>query len=97
MEMTTSNIASEQLVRRVRGEYLEMPGLRLTRLQAQRLWAMDQQTCADVLAALIEVGFLRRQQDGTYTRLVDGPMTFPAPRMLKAEERRESRPLARVG
>ena len=32
------------LVHRVRGEFLEMPGLRLTRAQAQRLWGLDEET-----------------------------------------------------
>jgi hypothetical protein len=84
METTLSRIQREQLLRRVRGEYLEMPGLRLTRLQAQRLWALDEQTCAEILDSLTEARFLLRQNDGTYTRLVDGPVAFPAPRMAKA-------------
>jgi hypothetical protein len=85
METTLPRITREQLLRRVRGEYLEMPGLRLTRLQAQRLWALDEQTCAEILDSLTEARFLMRQNDGTYARLVDGPVAFPAPRMAKVE------------
>jgi hypothetical protein len=85
METTLPSLAREQLLRRVRGEYLEMPGLKLTRLQAQRLWAMDEQTCDDILDTLTEARFLHRQNDGTYARLVDGPLAFPPPRMVRAE------------
>ena len=85
MERTSAAISREQLIRRVFGEYLEMPGLRLTRPQAQRLWAMDEQTCTEILDLLTEVRFLHRQSDGTYARLVDGPVAFPAPRMARAE------------
>lgn len=50
-----------------------MPGLRLTRSQAQRLWNLDEQTCGHVLEFLVETKFLRWQShDNTYTRLTDG-------------------------
>ena len=84
METKLPGISREQLLRRVRGEYLEMPGLRLSCLQAQRLWAMDEHTCAEILNSLTEARFLHQQPDGTYARLVDGPMAFPAPRMARA-------------
>jgi hypothetical protein len=35
----------ESLVARIRGEYREMPGLRLTFAQACRLWQLDAPTC----------------------------------------------------
>jgi hypothetical protein len=97
MERTLATISREQLARRVFGEYLEMPGLRLTRPQAQRLWAMDEQTCTEILDVLTEVGFLHRQNDGTYTRLADGPVAFPAPRMARAERPGASKRSARLG
>ncbi len=50
----------------VRGEYREMPGLRLTRRQAQRLWALDTATCDALLDALESARFLRRTRDGEY-------------------------------
>jgi len=46
------------LLRRVRAEFLEMPGLRLTRAQARRLWALDEASCDAILAALVEARFL---------------------------------------
>lgn len=47
-------------LRRVRAEYLEVPGLALTRDQARRLWGLDAETCDLLLAALVESRFLRR-------------------------------------
>ena len=60
---------SEELLRRIRGEYTEMPGLRLTEAQAQRLWGLDPATCSLVLATLVGHGFLRRGADGRYGRV----------------------------
>jgi hypothetical protein len=55
-----------RLLEIVRGEYLEMPGLRLTRQQARRLWALDADTCDALLATLEGSGFLRRSREGEY-------------------------------
>lgn len=59
---------SGDLVSRVRGEYLEMPGLSLTLEQAKRLLALDHGTCSGVLSNLVRSGFLRRRRDGSYIR-----------------------------
>ena len=72
-------------VRRIFSEYLEMPGLRLTSAQAQRLWGLDADACANALRVLVEVGFLRRTDAGQYVRLTDGSAAMPALRMAKAE------------
>jgi len=58
----------EELRERIRAEYLEMPGLRLTATQVQRLCGLDGATCALVLDALIAENFLRRDPDGHYSR-----------------------------
>ncbi len=58
----------DELLRRVRGEYEEMPGLALTMPQAQRLWALDHQTCVLVLSTLVERQFLRTTARGRYVR-----------------------------
>jgi hypothetical protein len=49
---------------RVRSEFLEMPGLKLTVAQAQRLWGLDRSTCETLIDRLIESHFLRRTHDG---------------------------------
>ncbi|HOC19374.1 MAG TPA: hypothetical protein PKK95_13965 [Vicinamibacterales bacterium] len=59
---------TDELSSRVRGEYLEMPGLSLTLAQAQRLWALDRARCSRLLEHLEETGFLRRRRDGSYVR-----------------------------
>jgi hypothetical protein len=58
----------EELLERIRAEYLEMPGLRLTAVQVQRLCGLDASTCAALLDALVAVEFLRRDPDGHYIR-----------------------------
>ena len=49
---------SEDLCERVRGEYREMPGLRLTLAQASRLFNMEATHCSAVLQALVRRGVL---------------------------------------
>ena len=60
--------AQDDVLRRVRGEYIEMPGLRLTTAQAQRLWGLDRASCDALLAALVDAKFLSRTRDGAFVR-----------------------------
>jgi hypothetical protein len=53
---------------RIRGEFLEMPGLRLTPAQASRLWALDRRISEHILNALASAGFLARTREGAYLR-----------------------------
>ncbi|MGE5360331.1 MAG: hypothetical protein ACM3NQ_15050 [Bacteroidales bacterium] len=53
---------------RIRGEYLEMPGLRLTMAQAQRLWGLDRPTCETLLNTLVTTRFLSKTRDGAFVR-----------------------------
>jgi hypothetical protein len=62
----------EALLSRIQGEYLEMPGLQLTRAQAQRLWTLDIATCASALEALVARRFLVCDADRRYRRATDG-------------------------
>jgi hypothetical protein len=66
--------APPSLTSRVRGEFLEMPGLRLTLAQACRLWDLDLVTCTEVLSDLMSQQFLHRTPDGAYVAF---PMTRP--------------------
>ncbi len=68
---------------RLRAEYLEMPGLRLTAEQVQRLCGIERMTCQSVLDALVNVQFLCVRSDGTYARLTDGEI-ISRPRAAKA-------------
>ena len=74
----------ERLLERVRGEYLEMPGLRLRPEQVQRLCGIERMMCQSVLDALVDVKFLSMKSDGTYTRFIAGEKTL-RPRAAKAE------------
>ena len=56
------------LLRRIRSEFLEMPGLRLTPVQAARLWAVDRQISQRILDGLAMTGFLMKNREGAYLR-----------------------------
>ena len=60
--------SSGHLLERIRGEFLEMPGLRLTPAQACRLWALDRPQCEVVLRLLVDGHFLRQTSDGSFIR-----------------------------
>lgn len=62
------NRANDEALRRVQGEFLEMPGLRLTHAQARRLWGLDAASCDALLGALVESKFLFRTRDGAFMR-----------------------------
>ena len=47
------SFAEDHLIRRVRGEFHEMPGMCVTLTQASRLWTLDQEACTRVLGALV--------------------------------------------
>jgi hypothetical protein len=60
---------TDEVLRRVQGEFLEMPGLRLTEPQARRLWGLDAASCDALLGALIDAKFLFRTRDGAFMRV----------------------------
>jgi hypothetical protein len=53
-------------LQRIRGEFREMPGLKLTIAQAARLWHLDQASSRVFLDALVVDGVLTRKADGVY-------------------------------
>jgi hypothetical protein len=67
-ELIASQTSQTDWLHLIRAEYLEIPGLRLTRDQARRLWSLDSTTCDALLQALIDVRFLRRTSAGSYVR-----------------------------
>jgi len=58
------------LLNRIRAEFLEMPGLRLTLPQTQRLCGADRASCEAVLHALVDEHFLALRH-GSYARPTD--------------------------
>jgi hypothetical protein len=68
---------------RIRADYLEMPGLRLTLAEAQRLCGVDGAVCGRALETLVEEDFLCVKPGGAYARLTEGGL--PRARPAKAE------------
>jgi hypothetical protein len=50
----------------IRGEYVEVPGLQLTRDQVKRMWTLDDATCTEVLNKLVREQFLKLTSDSRY-------------------------------
>lgn len=76
--------ANEEVLRRVRGEFLEMPGLRLTAAQARRLWGLDEASCGALLSALVDANFLFRTHNGAFMRVeTAAPFSPIEPRRAK--------------
>jgi hypothetical protein len=67
-EPLTPGQPPDELLTRIRMEYLEMPGLTLTRHQARRFWNLDPILCEQILATLVSEHFLSQSNDGTYLR-----------------------------
>lgn len=52
----------------IRAQFLESPGIRLTKSQVQRLCGLDDRACLDALGALVQDNFLLLKPDGHYVR-----------------------------
>jgi hypothetical protein len=59
---------AESLLRRIRAEFAEMPGLNLTLSQAARLWHAERRCVGAALNRLLRDGFLVRTAKGVYRR-----------------------------
>lgn len=55
-------------VRLIQSEFAEMPGLHLSKRQAQRLWNLDAKSAESIFNALEASNFLRRMPNDIYTR-----------------------------
>jgi hypothetical protein len=62
-------VSTARLVERIREEYTAMPGLKLTREQACRLWGVGHDTCTAALDALLSEGFLHQTGTGKFVAL----------------------------
>ena len=63
----------DDVLQRIQGEFIEMPGLRLTVAQAQRLWGLDRTVCDQLLDALVKTKFLSQTRDGSFIKTDGGP------------------------
>ena len=79
----------DMLLSRIRGEYLEMPGLRLTLDQAQRFCGIERVLCKAVFDALVAERFLLVTSNGAYARSTEGaiPRARPAKADLGTDQR----------
>jgi hypothetical protein len=68
MTLAWRQVPVADALRRVKGEFLEMPGLKLTASQAQRLWGLDRESCEALLGALVDARFLARTPEGAFVR-----------------------------
>jgi hypothetical protein len=69
----------QDLLDRVRADFLEMPGLHLTADQVQRLCGIERTICALILDSLVTSKFLCVKPNGHYARLTDGECPRPTP------------------
>jgi hypothetical protein len=54
------------LLQEIVGDYRRSPRLALTDAQVSRLYALEQETCNQLLACLVEEGFLQKRRDGRF-------------------------------
>jgi hypothetical protein len=80
---------NQEVLNRLRAEFLEMPGLRLKSEQVQRLCGVEQTICQLVLDSLVDAKFLCVKEDGAYVRLTDEEISRP--RAAKADFRPHQR------
>ena len=59
----------DDVLQRIQGEFVEMPGLRLTSAQARRLWGLERDVCDALLGALVDAKFLAQTRDGAFVRM----------------------------
>ena len=64
--MTGKQSSATDLLHLVQSEYLEMPGLQLTRPQIRRLWGLEDGACDALLTQLLAMHFLRRTARDAY-------------------------------
>jgi hypothetical protein len=59
----------DTLTDRIRAQFGDLPGLKVTFAQACRLWHADEAKCLAALEALVNEGFLRRSASGAFIAL----------------------------
>jgi hypothetical protein len=64
-------VTTQDVMTRIRAEFVEMPGMRLTARQVERLCGIDRFVCRCLLDTLVDVNFLRLTGDGLYARAND--------------------------
>ena len=65
-----------KLTQRIREEFEEAPGLRVTVSEGSRFWGLDEMTCQQVLVRLRASGFLTVDSDSRYRRITTRDEAF---------------------
>jgi hypothetical protein len=60
--------ATHDWVEVMRAEYLDMPGLALSKPQARRLWGLDCEACDLLLDEMVNTNFLKKTPQDLYVR-----------------------------
>ena len=81
----------QDVIARVRAEFIEMPGLQLTLEQIQRLCGIEARVCSVVLDSLVRTKFLCANANGTYARLHDESIAHAHLASVKTERALERR------
>jgi DNA-binding IclR family transcriptional regulator len=63
-----NTLSQEQVLERIRTEFMEMPDMRVTPEQIRRLCGLNGSACEAALESLVQARFLRVTSDGRYTR-----------------------------
>lgn len=79
-------LLQEPVLRRAYDHFLEMPGLKLTRAQARRLWGLDEQACNVVIDQLIDLHLIEPDGEGRYRQSAQGAREAPKLRMVKVPD-----------
>ena len=82
--MSRTTTVSPALLDRIKAEFTEMPGLKLTIQQACRLWGLDEVMCQAAVDELILAGFLFQAPSRAFIAVPS------ALRMLKVEPHLQS-------
>jgi hypothetical protein len=73
------NSSYDKAIQNIRAEYADMPGMRLTTAQVQRLCGIGPVLCSAALDSLVRERFLCANGDGTYSRTSDSAALDPVP------------------
>ena len=66
MAVATEQRTIADWLRLIQAEYLEMPGLQLTKRQIQRLWTLEPDLCDLLIDRLLQKEFLRKGPRDSY-------------------------------
>jgi CheY-like chemotaxis protein len=88
----STTMVDADALERMRAEFDELPSLRLTVDQAQRLFHLGADETGPLLQALVADGFLRIEPNGRYERAAPATGALPRRRMVKADVDATRRP-----